>query len=366
MTKKNHLSLFVTLFAISFSTGLLAQTSRNVGTYAELTAAYTASVDGDIINITNNIVVTAQLTIGKTLTINGNSFTISVPVPGLDDMGRFNSSASGWRVFQLDVAGKSVIINNLTVKGGNVTSAGGAIYVSSTTAKLTMNSCTISNSRTTGWVGAGAIYNKGILFMNGCYIRRNAAEYGGALLNENTSAKTYFESCTLVENRVTSTSGGGGAVENKLGAFMYFNNSTLSNNQSLIVGGAVNNYNSTLYFVNSSATGNVVYGVDQGTGVCKGGSISNNGGTFYAINSLFAHNYRATAGTTANPTTYILDDVVAYTSQSSVSIYYSIYHATLPSGMGTLTSNIQYTGASNGSDNTIFSGGSLSKLTDNI
>jgi len=241
--KKCYLTILVTaIFTLGMLVGVNAQTTRYAGTYAELTNAITASVDNDIIQITANIVVTSQVTINKSLTIYGNDYTITVPNPGLDDMGRFNSSASTWRVFEFNTAGTSVIINNLTIKGGNVSSAGGAIWVSSTTATLTLNNCIISNSRTTGWVGAGGIYNLGVLYMNGCYIRRNAAEYGGGLLNSGSSARTYFESSTLVENRVTSTSGGGGAVENKLGGFMYFNNSTLSNNQSLIVGGAVNNY----------------------------------------------------------------------------------------------------------------------------
>ena len=356
-------SILLILFLNSFLLpDLLAQTTRYAGTYNELSAAITASASsGDIIQISADIVVTDQLIISKSLTIYGNGYTITVPNPGLDEMGRFNSVASTFRVFNFS-AGTNTL-NNLTIKGGNVTSAGGAIYISSST-KLTLNNCIISNSRTTGWVGGGAIHNQGILFMNGCYIRRNASEYGGGLLNNGSSARAYFESSTLVENRVTSASGGGGAVENKLGAFMYFNNSTLSNNQSLIVGGAVNNYQSTLYFINSSATGNVVYGVDQGSSVCKGGSISNNGGTFYSVNSLYAHNYRATTGSTANPGGFILDDITPFSSPGQVHIYYSIYHANLPTGLGTNTSNIQYTGNADGTNNSIFSDGIASRLTD--
>jgi uncharacterized repeat protein (TIGR02543 family) len=356
-------SILLILFLNSFLLpDLLAQTTRYAGTYNELSTAINASANsGDIIQISADIVVTDQLTISKSLTIYGNGYTITVPNPGLDEMGRFNSVASTFRVFNFS-AGTNTL-NNLTIKGGNVTSAGGAIYISSST-NLTLNNCIISNSRTTGWVGGGAIHNQGVLFMNGCYIRRNAAEYGGGLLNNGSSARAYFESSTLVENRVTSASGGGGAVENKGGAFMYFNNSTLSNNQSLIVGGAVNNYQSTLYFINSSATGNVVYGVDQGSSVCKGGSISNNGGTFYSVNSLYAHNYRATTGSTANPGGFILDDITPYSSPGQVHIYYSIYHANLPTGLGTNNSNIQYTGYANGTDNSIFSDGIASRLTD--
>ena len=234
---KKQFAILVLLLVCVIQTSMYAQTTRNASTYAQLTAANTASVDGDIINITNNIVVSAQLTISSSLTINGNSFTISVPVPGLDDMGRFNVSASAWRVFEFNGAGKSVVINNLTIKGGNSTSAGGAICVSSTLATLTLNRCTVSNSRTSTFVGGGGIYNKGVLFINASYISRNSAEYGGGILND--GGKAYLESCTMVENRATSSNGAGGAVENKSAGIMYFNNSTLSNNQSLVYGGAI-------------------------------------------------------------------------------------------------------------------------------
>ena len=355
-----RMAILSILLVIGLNTSLNAQTTRSAATYAEFTSAYTNSVDNDIINITNNIVVAAQVTISKSLTINGNGYTISVPRPGLDDMGRYNSTPSAFRVFEFNTAGKSSIINNLIIKGGFVSGDfGGSIYISSTSAKLTLNNCIITSSRA---LGGGGIGNLGVLFLNNSFIRRNGADYGGGVLNN--AGKIYLESCTMVENRVTSNYGGGGAVENKMAGYMYFNNSTLSNNQAELVGGAINNYSSTLYFVNSSVTGNVVYGFNHAS-LCVGGSISNNGGTLYAVNSLFAHNYRATAGTAANPTSYILDDVVAYSGQANVNLYYSVYQATLPSGMGTLVSNTQYTGAADGSNNTIFSGGSLSKLTDN-
>ena len=66
--------------------------------------------------------------------------------------------------------------------------------------------------------------------------------------------------------------------------------------------GAINNYRGTVYFINSSATGNVAFGN------YSGGAIGNNGGNVYIVNSLFAHNYRRTTGSVTNPTGYVLDD----------------------------------------------------------
>lgn len=161
----------------------------------------------------------------------------------------------------------------------------------------------------------------------------------------------------MVENRSTSTGGGGGAAECQSGSILYFNNSTLSNNQSTEIGGAINNYYGTVYFINSSATGNVAFGSFEG------GAIGNNSGSVFILNSLFAHNYRRTTGSVSSPTGYVLDDFQR--SPSGIRVYHSIYHANLPTGLDVNTGNIQYTGNANGSNNSIFSGGLLSKITNN-
>lgn len=347
---KKHLLLIASLLFMLISYQSFA-TTRNAGTYAELTAAITASVDGDIINIVGDIVVTASVPINKTLTFNGNDFLITVPRPGLDEMGRVNSTPSTFYVFSIS-SGKIVTLNNLSLKGGATSGSGGTIV---NTGILILNSCIISNSSAGS---GGGIYNTGILYLNSSFIKRNAASYGGGLLNSGSAAKAYIESSTLIENRSTSSSGGGGAVENNSAAVMYFNNSTLSNNQSTEIGGAINNLGSTVWFINSSATGNVAYGS------YSGGAIGNNNGTVKIVNSLLAHNYRRTTGTVTNPTGFVLDDIVAYTGQSGVSVYYSILHATVPAGIGVTASNVMYTGAISGSNNTIFSGGVLAKIAD--
>jgi hypothetical protein len=348
---KNNLYLFVSLLFLLISHQSFA-TTRNAGTYAELAAAIIASVDGDIINIVGDIVVTAPITINKTLIFKGNDCLITVPRPGLDEMGRVNSTPSAFNVFSITTVSKIVTLNNLSLKGGAVLGSGGTIINSGT---LILNNCIISNSSA---ASGGGIYNVGILYLNNSFIKRNAASYGGGLLNSGSAARAYFESSTLIENRSTSSGGGGGAVENNNAAVIYFNNSTLSNNQSTEIGGAINNLGSTVWFINSSATGNVAYGN------YSGGAIGNNNGTVKIVNSLLAHNYRRTTGTVTNPTGFVLDDIVAYTGQAGVSVYYSILHAAVPAGIGATASNVLYTGAISGSNNTIFSGGVLAKITD--
>jgi hypothetical protein len=351
---------------IIISSSSHAVTTRNAGTYDELNTAITASSDGDIINFTNNIVVTDSVILNKTLTLNGNGFSISVPRPGLDEMGRFNTTPSLFRVFVMNGVSKTVTLNNLKIKGGYESGSGGAIYNSGTSTSLIVNGCTISNSKA---FKGGGIANMGILYLYNSIIQRNAANYAGGLFNtgKDTSvagvkAYAYVESSTIVENRSTSLVGGGGGVENKYGAYLYFNNSTVSNNQSTELGGAINNHTkSKLWFVNSSATGNVCYG---DTVTAKGGAICNNSkGSLTIVNSLFSHNYHRTTGTTINPTGFVLDDVLAYINQDSVRMYYSLYHANLPT-LGTNIGNVKYTGLADGSNNSMFSGGILAKITD--
>lgn len=343
---------------------LNAQTTRTAGTYLELTTAITASADNDIIKFTNNIVVTAEIASAKTLTFNGNGYTITVPRPGLDESGKFNSSPSLFRVFNFSAA-KTTTINNLQISGGfSQTSAGGAIVVGSGHT-LKINNSIVSNSRAgddANAYGGGGIYNNGgTVYMKGCKVIRNAATYGGGFLNY-SSGKMFVENSTFSENRSTSTGGGGGAGENNGAAtYLYINNSTFSNNKSTEIGGGINNVSATIYVVNSSFTGNVTYG-----STLAGGAIGNNGGKVYAANTLFAYNYRRATGTVTSPTTYSLDDVLAYSSPGNVHLYYCIYHASLASsGVDYSTGhNINYTGNATGTDNTIFSGGVLTRITD--
>jgi hypothetical protein len=351
---KNLISqCYIVVFMLIGATNLLAQTTRNVSNYSELTSAISAAANGDIINFTTNIVIDNEITIsGKTLTFQGNDYEISVPNPGLDDMGRYNSLASAFRVFFI-TSSSEVTFNNLSLKGGAITGQGGAVYVDNGST-LRVNNSIISSSRAASGGGVGIAGN---VFFKNSYVRRNAANYGGGILVRGTG-RAYVEESTMVENRSTQSNGGGGAAECQSGGLLFFNNSTLSNNQSTEIGGAVNNYRGTVYFINSSATGNVAFGSQ------KGGAIGNNGGNVYILNSLFAHNYRRTTGSVTNPTGYVLDDFEPYSSPGGIRLYHSIYHATLPTGLGVNTANIQYTGASNGSNNSIFSGGLLSRITD--
>lgn len=330
-----------------------SQTTLHVSSAAELTSAVTNAVDGDIISFNTDIVITATINNSKSISFNGNGFTLQVPVTGLDEAGRFNASASTFRVFNLTGSGKTTILNKLNIKGGHFTGSGGAISVSSGHI-LRITDCILSQS-SASQSGGGLGNSGGVVYITGSKIIRNASGYGGGFFND-VGGTMYFEHSTISENR--STVSGGGACENKgAGTRLFVNNSTFSNNQSVEIGGGINNYGATVYVTNSSFTGNVAYG---GYG---GGAIGNNGGYVYAINSLFAYNYRRTGGDPANPTAFSLDDLVAFSSPDRIYLYYNILHSTLLTGTNQVIGNVAYTGLADGSNNTIFSGGALKNIT---
>ena len=328
-------------------------TAFKAGTYAELTTAVTNAADGDIINITNNIVISAAISISKTITIYGNNFTISVPVPGLDDEGIFAASPSAFRVFTITGATKTIILNDMTIKGGaNISGAG--INVTSATVKL--NNVIICDCYGGASNGGGGVYNSsGKLFFNNVQLIRNAARYGGGFVN--AGGTMFIENSSFSENRSTYSVGGGGGGENNSSGVIYMNNSTFSNNKSTEIGGGINNYNATLWISNSSFTGNVGYGATT----C-GGAIGINGGTANIINCIFAYNYIRNGGTYTNPTSYALSDISKYSGSGTLNSYYNIYHSSVTTNVS--ISDIAFGGNATGSDNTMFTNGLLTKLTD--
>lgn len=324
-----------------------------VGTATELTTAITNAATGDSIRLTSDIVVPSVVTVSKAITIDGAGYSVSVPKPGVTDSGANNSSASSFGVFSLS-GSFTITLKNMKIKGGNVQGAGVKVG-SGTTAVL--DGVTISNSRYASG-GGGGIYNGGTTYLKNSNLMRNSAMYGGGFLNP-SGKSMYVINSTVTDNRSESSAGGGGGAENQ--GTLYINNSTFSNNSSTEIGGAVNNYYGTLYVSGSSFTGNVAYGS------YGGGALGRNGGTISVVSSLFAYNYSRASGSTASPTTFNLDDVGitarSITTGAGVTLRYSTYHASATSATIGST-NTQYNKAADGSDNALFTGGSLGKVRD--
>jgi hypothetical protein len=327
----------------------------NVASYTELTNAIAAAADGDTVNITQDIIVTNQVTINKALTIEGNGFTVSVPVPGLDESGIFNSSPSSWRVFSVSAFGKTVTLNHMIVKGGRVTVPGAGIVNNSGTI-LRMTGVTISNCLCT--VGGGGLSNSGgTVYLKDCNVSRNAADHGGGFLNMNNGAQMFIENSTFSENRTTSAGGGGGAVENQ--KLLYVNNTTFSNNKSTEMGGAINNYGGTMYATNCTFTGNVAYGASAG-----GAIALHNGQNVTLVNSIFAYNYRNISA--QSTPVYALSDIYLADANAKADAFFCIIHAPDNNSVNASATNITYTAAADGSDDTLFTGGANTQILDRM
>jgi uncharacterized repeat protein (TIGR02543 family) len=339
-------------------------TTRSASSESELRAAITAAATGDTINLTADIVLaTSQLALGKALTIDGHGYTVSVAKPGVTEAGANAISPSTFRAFELTGA-VTITLKNMRIKGGNT--QGAAVRVSSLTTAI-LDGVTISNSRNSTPAGynsnggSGGIYNLGTTYLRNSNVVRNSAYFGGGFVN-GLHATMFIENSTITDNR--GEGWGGAAGEND--GTMFVSNSSFANNSSMEIGGALNNTpDGALYVSGSSFTGNVAYGS------YGGGAIGNNtvraGGTVIVTSSLFAYNYSRSAGTTAAPSAFALDDVglstLSYTTGARVSLFYSVFHAPTSSSLATIGStNSRYTGAADGSDNTLFTGGSLSKI----
>lgn len=324
-------TLLLAMLGVTFAATSSAATTYNVATEVELRAAITAAASGDTINLIENIVVSSQVTVNKNLTINGNGLQISVPVPGVADNGANSVGASAFRVFR--VASASPTFENITIKGGNIQGSGLQVASGAT---ATLRGAVISNGRNAGG-GGGGLHNQGTTYLERSSVIRNSASYGGGFLNQGTM---YINESSLSENRSESNAGGGGAGEVNGSGVLILNNSTLSNNQSTEIGGALNVYQGKLRVLNTSFTGNVAYG-NYG-----GGAIGNNGGNVAVANSTFAYNFRRTAGNVNNPTAYALDDFGAAstpnTTGAGVSLSYTTYQAPLPAAATAVRGNVQY------------------------
>lgn len=341
--------------------------TQQVASETALRNAITAAAAGDRIEITKPIVVTADLVLSRNISISGGGHLISVPFPGVNEDGSNRAGgASGFRVFTVN-SPAVVVLEDMHLKGGYV-GEGGAMYVQRG-ATATLNRVTISNSR--GGSRAGGLANFGTVYLNDGRLMRNSAVYAGGFVNR--GGKMFINRSTFSDNRSESAQGGGGAGEsegdNGLASVMFVNNSTFANNKSTEHGGAIKNNGSALYVSNSTFTGNVAYG--NPTDV-RGGAIGITGGgnesKVFLVNNVFAYNYRQTAAG------FELDDFHWHPgSTGELYGYYNVYHGSRTAGSGwtdkpTLfkadVQNVDYTALANGSNDTIFSGGFLSRVTD--
>lgn len=234
------------------------------------------------------VIVANTISLPEGTSLDGGGKMVRVEHPYINENGIVSESGySTYAVFEIPAGsgGPAVTIANMTIMGGGSDDAkgiwieAGGICVGAD-AKLIMTNVTVTRSRRGLSIGRSAVAT-----MKNCNIVRNVADFGGGILC--ASGTLIMDSCSLSENRSTRLNGGGGAMEINGSGKAYLNNVVIANNCSSEIGGAINNYNASVYLMNSTVTGNVTTASRN----CGGGIGINSGGHFCAVNCLFADNY---------------------------------------------------------------------------
>ncbi|MBX7218680.1 MAG: putative Ig domain-containing protein [Blastocatellia bacterium] len=196
---------------------------------------------------------TAELAVNKSLTINGGTgVTIT------------RSSASNFRIFNVQ-SGNTVAMNNLTVTNGNNPTQAGGIQNSGT---LTLTDCTISGN-TSGQ--SGGVQNDSVLTMNRCTISNNSCTAGFAGGLGIFGPTTTLTNCTLSGNQSVSDSAGIACAGN-----VTLTNCTIANNTAGTLGGGLVVFSANVILVNTIVAQNTAATTSNINGTVNTGSSFNN------------------------------------------------------------------------------------------
>ena len=208
-----------------------------------------AGADGHIVALTNNSTVTINATGGGTLS------------------GGFAGTGGVIYVGGGEDGGSHLVLNNVTITGGQAGTLGGAIYNDGTT---TINGGTISNCR--AGTSGGAIYNDGSLSVTGLTITGCQAAKAGAIANYGTLV---LKDCTVDKNTADDV----GGVYNATGGFATITGSTFTGNTGPKGCGAIGNASDAKQMTvsNTVITGNTAG--TNGGGLWNASKLTVTGGT---------------------------------------------------------------------------------------
>ena len=236
-----------------------ANTSLGADTIDLSAGTYTLSISGN--GEDGNL--TGDLDILDALTINGLSTGATITgVGGWDD-----------RIIDSPIAGFTIDLSGLTIKGGNLSGGNGGGIRS--VAALTMVNCVIQDNQ--AFTGAG-METSDNLFMVSTIVRKNVSGssggglsmYGGSIIQ-----------LSMITGNSASTSGGGIYYS---GPFLQMVGSTISGNTAAWFGGGIETVGTTISINNSSISGNTSFsngsGIDsQSNLIINNSTISSNKST---------------------------------------------------------------------------------------
>lgn len=256
------------LFFAVFTTLLSAQTVSIQGgsSYATITAAITAAVDGDVILISG--IFTEPITIAKSITLRGTNPATDI----IQAAASPGTGGTGSRVINIGAAtaaALNVTVENLTIRNGNFNANGGGINVDKVTGLVALNNLIITNNHTTTNGGALGIAGANVNVTN-CLLESNTAiTDGGAIIaapNNGAAVDNIVNIKQTLINNNTGRNGGGIYINGNLNfgntykIAVNIENSTIASNTATSIatgngGGAILSLSQPL--LPASTTGNV-------------------------------------------------------------------------------------------------------------
>lgn len=259
--------------------------SITVSDFASLQAALQNPPADGLIYLSNNILVTSQLSVPSTVTIDGQGFT-------LDGQNFAPTSPTISYFFNVPATG-NLTLQNITLNGENMTPVGAVFNAGNFTLNVGSILTGFNNPQ------IGAVNNTGTFTMNDGAITNNS---GSAVNNTGTFT---MNGGSLDHNTV---SGVGGGVHNALGTFI-MNGGTIANNSASNWGGGIFTagtftMNGGIVTGNSATYGGGIY-LNPGTNQINCGEIANNSASQYG-GGVFSNTDGTVIGTTCSdsPSTY--------------------------------------------------------------
>lgn len=262
-----HAASAATIYANS-ATGNDTTGDGTSGTpYKTFHKAYTIANADDTINLTGTFTwtdadetgdaVTSGYTIGKNITIDGNSPTSTIIQAASAD----NTATA--RVFTFS-SSVSTTFSNLTIRNGKVSSSSGGCVSITTSDVVTFDTVEMYNCRSgsSGYGGGISLYSATTTIINSALYNNVSGASGGGI--SNSSGKLYITNTTIFSNQVTGGgSGGAGVYSAGASAATYITNSTITRNTGNY-GGGINAYSSSnVYLKNSIVANNTGIGNSQ-------------------------------------------------------------------------------------------------------
>ncbi len=237
-----------------------------------LSGTDTITFDSSVFATNQTITLTSTLpTVTTPMIINGPGEAL-LTVDGIDT----------FRVFYADT-GSDLTLTGMTVANGNVTGAGGGIYVDG--ASLTVSNATFSSNDATDNGGAIALLNGGSATLTSCTLSGNGSTQNGGAIALATGTSAQFTDCSLSGN--TAGSAGGaiytGGTLTITGSTFTGNTTTASGGGGIFVQGLTTSVTTTVS--SSTFTGNTAQTFGGGIAVVSGNVIigdstfNNNSGT---------------------------------------------------------------------------------------